>query len=157
MKIIIHSHPWFSRWQVLALLVSSALGLSHSAAAQAALPPPLNYADQMPALPGGGGNVAVVAAIQKALVYPNPAGLSQTKGRAVVSIVVEADGSIREAKVVRSPSPSCEQPILAAVRRLPRFVPGRQNGQPVPVVLSLPIAVRLDSAVTAENTPPKSQ
>lgn len=116
-----------------------------------------SYVEQMPALPGGGGNVAVVAAIQKALVYPNPAGLSQAKGRAVVSIVVEADGSIREAKVVRSPSPSCEQPILAAVRRLPRFVPGRQNGQPVPVVLSLPIAVRLDSAVTAENTPPKSQ
>jgi len=106
--------------------------------------PALTYADQMPSLPGGGGNAALVKALQKHFKYPKPASANPVQGRIVVSITVEADGSVREAKVVKSPRPDCEAAMTAAVLHLPRFIPGKQNGRPVPVVVTVPLSFMMD-------------
>ena len=113
---------------------------------------PLLYADQMPTLPGGGGNAALVAALQKNFKYPKPTVAKPIESLIVVSIIVEADGSIRETKVVRSPHPSCDAAVLAAALRLPRFIPGRHNGLSVPVVVTVPLAVLLDQVAPASTT-----
>ena len=106
--------------------------------------PPLTYADQMPALPGGGGNAALVKALQKYMTYPKPASANPVQGRIVVSITVEADGLVREAKVIKCLYPDCEAAVLAAVLHLPRFVPGKQDGRPVPVVVTVPLSFMMD-------------
>lgn len=128
---------------LLATAVTPTLALAQNTSATSVVPA-LLYADQMPALPGGGGNAALVAALQKNFKYPKPVTAKPAEGRVVVSITVEADGSIRETKVVKSPRANCNAAVVAAVQRLPRFVPGRHNGQPVPVVVTVPLSVLLD-------------
>ena len=134
-------------------LVALATGLSlGTARAQGAPTPALLYADQMPALPGGGGNAALVAALKKNIKYPKPATANVMEGRVVVAITVAADGSIREAKIVKSPRADCEAAVLAAVQKLPRFVPGRQDGQLVPVVVTVPLSLLMDQVAPVSAT-----
>ncbi len=133
----------------VALAAGLSLGTAH---AQSSAVPALLYADQMPALPGGGGNAALVATLQKNIKYPKPTTANPMEGRVVVAITVAADGSIREAKVVKSPRPDCAAAVLAAVQKLPRFVPGRQNGQPVPVVVTVPLSLLMDQVAPVSAT-----
>jgi len=133
----------------VALAAGLSLGLAR---AQSAPTPALLYADQMPALPGGGGNAALVAALQKNIKYPKPTTANPMEGRVVVAITVAADGSIREAKVVKSPRPDCGAAVLAAVQKLPRLVPGKQNGQPVPVVVTVPLLLLMDPVAPVSAT-----
>lgn len=133
------------------LLLALTLGLP-AARAQNAPTAPLLYADQMPALPGGGGNAALVAALQRTIKYPKPTVANPVSGRVVVSITVAADGSVQAAKVVKSPRPDCEAAVLAAVRQLPRFVPGQQGGRAVPVVVTVPLTLLVDQLVPVSAT-----
>ena len=50
------------------------------------------YVEQMPQLPGGGGNGAIVNAIQKAVKYPPLALRNQVEGRIFVSFTVNPQG-----------------------------------------------------------------
>lgn len=136
----------------LLLLVIAVASASAQTVPGKSVVPALLYADQMPALPGGGGNAALVAALQKNLKYPKPISANPIEGRVVVSITVEADGSIRETKVVKSPRPDCQAAVEAAVLRLPKFVPGRQNNTPVPVVVTVPLSFLIDPVAPASAT-----
>jgi hypothetical protein len=50
----------------------------------------------------------------------------------VGEVVVDIDGSVREAKVLRSVSPEVDAAFVAWLEQL-RFEPGTLNGEPVPV------------------------
>lgn len=111
-----------------------------AATAQAQQAPPdtvriYSYVEQMPSLPGGGGRDALIRQIQRALVLP----ASMADGYGVVTFVVGPSGVVREAKITRGSTPAGNAAVLAAVARLPRLLPGRQNGQPLSVMLTLPI------------------
>jgi TonB family protein len=95
------------------------------------------YVEQMPQLPGGGGNAAIMAAIKQNL-DPSTAG-SCARSRVFVSFTVAADGSIANATLVKSLGNACDEAALAAVRKLPRFQAGKQNGRPVAVALTMPV------------------
>jgi TonB family protein len=98
-----------------------------------------SYVEQMPALPGGGGNLALVKTIQRALQLPAEVREGKVEGRVFVRIVIGISGVARQASVTQSLSPACDAAALAAVRKLPRLVPGRYNGQPVAVLLTVPV------------------
>jgi TonB family protein len=89
------------------------------------------YVEQMPQLPGGGGNAAIGEAIKQRI----PASVAATcsGGRVFVAFTVRADGSVTDAKITKGQGSTCDEATLAAVRKLPRFVPGRQNGRAVAV------------------------
>jgi TonB family protein len=93
--------------------------------------------EQMPALPGLSGPTAVQSAWQELIVYPklSPNGTGQ------VSFVVEPDGRVTRPTMRQSMSPMLDEAILTATLRLPRFEPGRHNGQPVAVRLTVPVVV----------------
>ena len=97
------------------------------------------YVEQMPALPGGGGMGAIVQQIQQNLVYPS--GPHQ-EGRVFVSFVVLADGSMSDTKVVKGLTPAYDEAVVAAIQKLPRFVPGKQGGRPVAVSFTVPVTFR---------------
>ena len=65
------------------------------------------------------------------------------QGKVVVQFVVERDGSVSSVKVVRSVDPALDKEAVRVVQTLPRFTPGRQNGQPVRYRYTLPITFRL--------------
>jgi outer membrane biosynthesis protein TonB len=107
--------------------------------------------EQMPALPGGGGNVALVKAVQKLVQLPAEVREGRTEGRVFVRVVIGVSGVGRQAAVVQSLNPACDAAALAAVKRLPRLVPGRYYGQPVATMLTLPVMFLSPRHVFAAN------
>jgi TonB family protein len=97
------------------------------------------YVEQMPALPSGGGMMAIVQQIQQNLVYP---GGPRQEGRVFAGFIVLADGSVSETKILKSLGPAYDDAVVAAIQKLPRFVPGTQNGQPVAVSFTVPITFK---------------
>ena len=75
--------------------------------------------------------------------YPVVAQENGVQGRVVVSFVVERDGSITDVKVVRSVDPSLDKEAVRVVKSMPRWIPGKQNGQAVRVKYNVPVAFRL--------------
>ncbi|WP_460503607.1 energy transducer TonB, partial [Hymenobacter agri] len=94
-----------------------------------------SFVEQMPSLPGGGGRDELIRQIQRRLVLP--AGTAD--GYSVVTCVVGPSGVVRDASITRGSGLAGNAAVLAAVAQLPRLMPGRQNGQPLSVMLTLPI------------------
>lgn len=95
------------------------------------------YVEQMPQLPGGGGMAAMVAAVQQRVVLP--AGTPVASSRVFVQFTVGKRGQVEEAAIIKGTSPAVDAAVLAAVRQLPTFVPGKQSSQLVRVAFTLAI------------------
>ena len=67
------------------------------------------------------------------------AAADQRSGRVFVSFIVDSEGSVQAPAIVKGMSPAYDEAVLAAVRQLPRFAPGKQNGKAVAVVFTVPI------------------
>ncbi len=95
--------------------------------------------EQMPQFPGG------EAALMKYLDshVQTPQTQERIEGRVVLQFVVQSDGSIGEIKVVRSLHPDYDKEAVRVVKSLPKFTPGRQNGQAVAVWYTLPVTFKL--------------
>ncbi len=100
--------------------------------------------EQMPQLPGGGGTEAIVAAIQRAARYPAQALSAGVEGKVFASFVVNAQGEVTDLKIVKGLGSGLDEETLRAISKLPRFIPGRQNGRAVSVQYTVPISFHLD-------------
>ncbi|MBD2768778.1 energy transducer TonB [Hymenobacter sp. BT664] len=99
--------------------------------------------EQMPELPGGGGNAALVAAINKRLNVPHLKPQPDWP-RTVIYFIVGPSGAIYgEQIIVSSRVPAYDKALLKAVRTLPRLTPGYQSGKPVAVSFTMPIRIEL--------------
>ena len=65
------------------------------------------------------------------------------QGRVIVSFVVERDGSITDVKVVKSVDQALDKEAMRVVKSMPRWIPGKQNGQAVRVKYTVPVTFRL--------------
>lgn len=99
--------------------------------------------DQMPQLPGGGGSEAISKAIQNATKYPALAIQNQVQGRVFVSFTVEPQGDVSGVKVVKGIGSGLDEEVVQAVKSLPTFIPGKQNGRAVRVSYTLPVMFSL--------------
>lgn len=97
--------------------------------------------EQMPSFPGGPS--ALMQYLSSNIKYPVVAQENGVQGRVVVSFVVERDGSITDVQVARSVDPSLDHEAQRVVRNMPRWIPGKQNGQAVRVKYNVPVAFRL--------------
>lgn len=97
--------------------------------------------EQMPSFPGG--QSALMQYLANNIKYPVVAQENGVQGRVVVSFVVERDGSITDVQVVRSVDPSLDREAQRVVKSMPRWIPGKQNGQAVRVKYNVPVSFRL--------------
>lgn len=97
--------------------------------------------EQKPSFPGG--EAAMYAWLSNNIVYPPAASEEGVQGRVVVEFVVGKDGSITNARVVRTRHPALDREALRVIQAMPRWIPGRNNGQPVKVTYTLPVTFRL--------------
>ena len=97
--------------------------------------------EQMPSFPGG--MAALMAYLQKSIKYPPVAEENGIQGRVVCTFVVERDGSVTDVKVAKSVDPSLDKEAVRVVSAMPRWIPGKQNGQSVRVKYTLPVTFRL--------------
>lgn len=95
----------------------------------------------MPQFKGGTGNLYQF--ISKTIRYPEEAARKDIQGRVIVQFVVNADGSVGEARVVRGVDPLLDAEALRVVSNLPDFIPGTMSGKPVRVWYTMPLTFRL--------------
>lgn len=110
--------------------------------------------EKMPEFPGG--DKAMLDFLVKNVKYPVEAQKKGVQGRVVVNFIVEKDGSINHANVIRSVDPLLDAEALRVVQSMPKWTPGMQNGKPVRVKYNVPISFRLDKkdAKTPEKIAP---
>ncbi|MGI4875319.1 MAG: energy transducer TonB [Janthinobacterium lividum] len=104
---------------------------------------PVTFAEHMPELPGGGGTLAIVAAIQKATRYPAADLRNQVEGKVFASFVVDQNGKVVDVKIVKGLSGTIDAESIRAIGTLPTFVPGKQNGRAVKVQFTVPITYKI--------------
>ena len=108
----------------------------------------------MPQFPGGAP--ALMQYLSQNIRYPKEAMESDTQGRVIVTFVVCKDGSICDAKVVKSVSPALDAEGLRVISSMPNWTPGTQSGKPVNVKYTVPISFRLDGKKTESTNAQKS-
>ncbi len=99
--------------------------------------------EQMPTFPGG--EAALMKWIDSHIQYPTMAQENNIQGSVLVQFVVTKTGQVGEVKVVRSVDKDLDREAVRVCKSLPKFVPGRQNGQAVNVWYTLPIIFSLNS------------
>ena len=97
--------------------------------------------EQMPQFPGG--EDALRKYLASHVNYPPMAAENNVQGKVVVQFVVEKDGKVGEVKVVRSVDKDLDREAVRVCKSLPKFTPGRQNGQAVSVWYTLPVTFKL--------------
>ena len=111
--------------------------------------------EEMPEFPGG--MAECMKWLAQNIKYPAEAQEKGIQGRVIVQMVVEKDGTITHAKVVRGVDPLLDTEALRVVNSSPKWKPGKQNGEAVRVKYTLPIMFRLggDSSDSKTAEAPK--
>lgn len=97
----------------------------------------VDVVENMPEFNGGAG--ALMQYLSHNIRYPEDTDI---QGRVIVSFVVDKDGSISNAQVVKSLHPSLDAEALRIINNMPKWIPGTQNGKPVNVKYAVPISFR---------------
>ena len=111
------------------------------------LPDVFDEVDEMPQFPGG--MAGMMQYLSSNLRYPQDAREAGTQGRVIVSFIVEKDGSISNAKVAKPTYSSLDEEALRVVSAMPKWTPGKQNGEAVRVKYSVPVSFRLGNKETS--------
>jgi TonB family protein len=104
--------------------------------------------ETMPEFPGG--TQALLEHIKNNLKWPNLEDVD-VQGRVIVSFVVEKDGSISDAKVIKSIHPAYDAEALRVIKSMPRWNPGTMNGKPVSAKYAVPVIFRLSNDTPAKD------
>ena len=96
---------------------------------------------QMPQFPGG--DAELLKYISTHIKYPTMAAENNIQGRVVVKFVVKKDGQVGDVVVLRGRDPDLDKEAQRVVKTLPKFIPGKMNGQAVAVWYTLPINFKL--------------
>jgi len=91
-----------------------------------------------------GGEQELLMYLSKHIRYPEAARMAGISSQvAVVSFVVNTDGSITDIAVLKDPGAGCGNEVLRVVSGMPRWVPGESNGHAVRVRFYLPVRFEL--------------
>lgn len=93
-------------------------------------------ADEMPKLKGG------LEQVMRNIKYPEMAKEAGIEGTVYVQFVVNENGNVEDAKVIRSIGGGADEEALRVVREA-TFEPGYQDGKPIRVQYSIPIQFKL--------------
>ncbi len=100
-----------------------------------------NVVDTPCQFPGGGK--ALMTYLAEHIKYPEAAEKNNISGRVIVSFVVAEDGSIEQAKVVRSVNPILDEEALRVIKAMPKWTPAKHQGKAAKQRFTLPIMFRL--------------
>ncbi|WP_418696478.1 TonB family protein [Bacteroides sp.] len=90
-----------------------------------------------------GGMSGLMKYLSENIRYPAIAHENGTQGRVTVQFVVEKDGAISNAKILRGADPDLDKEAIRVVNAMPKWKPGTQDGQAVRVKYTIPVMFRL--------------
>lgn len=100
------------------------------------------FVEENPSFPGG--ESALYEYLYKNIKYPDLARENNITGTVVIKFVVEKDGSITKASILREIGGGCGKEALRVVNTLPKWKPGKQSGRPVRTEFTLPVQFELN-------------
>ena len=109
--------------------------------------------EEMPIFPGG--ETALLKWISNNMTYPQIALENGIQGRVSCQMTIEADGSVTDVEIIRGRDPSIDKEALRVLKMLPKFIPGKQRGQPVAVKYQIPVTFKITS--TEKESEPVAQ
>ena len=105
--------------------------------------------EEMPQFPGGMGEAMKFLA--KNMKYPVAAQEAKIEGRVIVQFVIERDGSVSDAKVMRGVNSELDAEAIRVVSMMPKWIPGKQRGKAVAVKYTMPIMFRLQTPASEKE------
>ena len=97
--------------------------------------------EEMPSFPGG--EEELFKYLGKSIKYPQMAADAGISGVVYVTFVVDKDGKVKDAKVLRGIGGGCDEEAIRVVKAMPPWKPGKQRGKAVKVQYNLPIRFTL--------------
>lgn len=97
--------------------------------------------EKQPSFPGGPS--ALQEYVRRNRIYPEAAKKANISGRVFVAFIVNTDGSIQNAELLKGIGMGCDEEAIRLVKRMPNWIPGSQSGKAVRVKYNLPIAFDL--------------
>ncbi len=91
-----------------------------------------------------GGIAAFYDYLGENIRYPEEARRIGISGRVFVEFVVDKDGSLTDAKVVKGIGGGCDEEAIRVINRAPKWKPGKQRGRPVKVRMTVPVFFKLE-------------
>ena len=111
-----------------------------SVGATSSTDPVFSFTEESPQFPGGMD--AMMSFINGEIRYPEEAREKGITGTMLVEFVVEKDGSVSNVKVKVPLFPECDNEAIRVITAMPRWKPGKNNGEPVRCFYQVPIMFR---------------
>jgi TonB family protein len=102
---------------------------------------PFSVVDEMPVFPGG--DEALLKYIGENTIYPEISKEKSDQGRVIIRFCITEDGGVSQASILKGTTPELDAEAIRVVNSLPKFIPGRNDGKPVPVWYMVPITFTL--------------
>lgn len=97
--------------------------------------------EQAPTFPGG--KEAMDRYIERTMHYPEEALAARKEGALFFSFIVEKDGTLNAVKLEKGVESSLDQEGMRLLMHMPKWHPGRHNGDPVRVHYEMPLVFKL--------------
>ncbi|MDE6795740.1 MAG: energy transducer TonB [Muribaculaceae bacterium] len=92
-----------------------------------------------------GGTAALMKWLNQNIRYPEQAAANDIQGRVIVKFVVEKDGSIGAAEILKGVDKDLDREALRVVKKMPKWQPGKNNGVAVRSYFNLPVSFKLQN------------
>ena len=107
--------------------------------------------DEAPDFPGGMKDL--LNFLSNNINYPEECKDSSISGRVIVSFIIDKDGAVKEAEVVKSVHPLLDAEALRVISLMPNWNPGKQQGKAVRVKYTIPVNFAVNDASAQRSTP----
>ncbi|HKR04259.1 MAG TPA: TonB family protein [Bacteroidia bacterium] len=91
----------------------------------------------MPQFPGG--EKELINFLSNNVKYPFGAKLNAIQGEVVVNFIINKTGEVEKVRIIKSVHPKLDKEALKVIHKMPGWMPGFQDGEPISVQYNLPI------------------
>ena len=100
----------------------------------------LTIAQEMPVFPGG--DSAMYEYIVNNMAYPEEVREKKLAGKVFVQFVITKNGEVVNPRIARGIDPLLDNEIIRVVQNMPKWAPGKNNGESVNVVKTIPVSFK---------------
>jgi TonB family protein len=100
-----------------------------------------------------GGFPALLEHLRQNVLYPSEAREAGAEGTVYVEFIVNEDGTLSDHKVLKGVHPALDAEAVRAIKTLPNWTPGKQNGVAVKQRYVLPIAFAFNTSTQNKVEP----
>lgn len=90
-----------------------------------------------------GGSKELHRFISSNIKYPYSAQETETEGFVIAKFTIQKNGSVENIQIVSGLSYTCDKEVLKALRKMPKWIPAKQNGRTVCSSFILPVSYTL--------------